>query len=66
MTVAKLESLTSTRPLVPLPGFSSSFALSAVFGSAAVASHSVFQLATIRNIDAAIATMLLDIADRCD
>ena len=66
MTVAKLESLTSTRPLVPLPGFSSSFASSVASGLDVAASHSVFQPAMIRSIDAVIATTQLVIVNQWD
>ena len=66
MTVAKLESPMFTRPLVDLPGFSSLFASSAVFGLDVVASHSVFRLAMIRSIDVAIATTQLAIVNQWD
>ena len=66
MTVAKLESLMSTRLPEVLPGSSFSFALSVVFGLDAAVSHSVFQLAMTRSIGVAIAITQLDIADQCD
>ena len=54
-----------TKQLEDLPGFSSSYVASSDFGSDVVVSPSAFQLATIRNIDAVIATTLLDIASQC-